>query len=241
MENHSGIINNEFDLELERITRVYEKRADESSGLYSPLSNAELLIRQEKERAILRWIKKSNILPLSEKTLLEIGCGDGSNLLSFLKLGFKPENIAANELLSNRAARAREILPAKAKVICCSALELEYSDESFDVVYQSLVFSSILNENFRHKLAWKMWNLAKRGGGILWYDFTVNNPFNKDVKGVPLSEIKKLFPSGKIKSWRITLAPPISRFVTKLHPSLYSLTSSIFLLRTHLLCWIEKH
>jgi SAM-dependent methyltransferase len=241
MENHSGVINNEIELELKRITRAYEKRTAEVPDHYSPLSPAELMIRHEKERAILRWIRKSNILPLSDKTLLEIGCGDGSNLLLFLKLGFKPENIVANELLSNRAEKAREILPAKTEVLCCSALDLEFAAEYFDIVYQSLVFSSILNENFRQELAAKMWKFIKPGGGVLWYDFTVDNPFNKDVKGIPLREIKNLFPSGKIKSWRITLAPPISRFVTKLHHSLYSITSSIFLLRTHLLCWIEKH
>ena len=27
------------------------------------------------------------------------------------------------------------------------------------------------------------------GGGVLWYDFTVNNPRNPDVRGVPMKRV----------------------------------------------------
>ena len=30
-----------------------------------------------------------------------------------------------------------------------------------------------------------MWAAVKPGGGVLWYDFTVDNPRNADVRGVP--------------------------------------------------------
>jgi hypothetical protein len=63
---------------------------------------------------------------------------------------------------------------------------------------------------------------------------------NNDVKGIKFKEVKVLFPFGVIKKWKITLAPPVSRLVTKLHPSLYTIFNFFPFLRTHILCWIEK-
>lgn len=85
-----------------------------------------------------------------------------------------------------------------------------------------------------------MWSMVKPQGGVLWYDFIFNNPNNPDVRGISILRIHELFPGGKIKVWRLTLAPPISRRVTKIHPSFYTLLNYIPFLRTHVLCWIEK-
>lgn len=75
---------------------------------------------------------------------------------------------------------------------------------------------------------------------MLWYDSTYNTPQNQDVRGVPVCRIRELFPEGEIKIWRLTLAPPISRIVTKIHPSFYTLFNMLPILRTHVLCWIRK-
>jgi hypothetical protein len=76
---------------------------------------------------------------------------------------------------------------------------------------------------------------------VLWYDFTVDNPRNPDVRGVPLARIRRLFPDATVRAQRITLAPPIARAVTRIHPALYTLFNTLPLLRTHLLCWLAKH
>lgn len=39
---------------------------------------------------------------------------------------------------------------------------------------------------------------------------------------------------------RMTLAPPISRRICKIHPHLYHVFNMIPWLRTHVLIWIEK-
>jgi hypothetical protein len=75
---------------------------------------------------------------------------------------------------------------------------------------------------------------------VLWYDFTVNNPGNPDVRGVPVSRIRELFPHGHLSTRRLTLAPPIARCVCRVHPMLYSWFNTVPLLRTHVLAWIEK-
>ena len=41
-----------------------------------------------------------------------------------------------------------------------------------------------------------MWRWVRPGGGVLWYDFTFDNPRNPDVRGVPLARVRELFPHG---------------------------------------------
>ena len=75
---------------------------------------------------------------------------------------------------------------------------------------------------------------------MLWYDFIYDNPRNPDVRGIGYGRIRALFPEGRFCKKRITLAPPLSRRVTRLHPGLYGVFNLLPVLRTHLLCWIEK-
>lgn len=228
-------------VETQKVKERYARRnVLPASDLYSPLSPAVYMGQQEKERCLINWIWQTNITPVQDKKVLEIGCGSGGNLLQFIRLGFLPENLVGNELLPERYQKARYMLPASTNVLLGDASELDLSDETFDVVLQSTVFSSILDNDFQKKLAEKMWALVKPGGGILWYDFTFNNPRNPDVKGVPVKRVRALFPEGQIKVWRVTLAPPISRRVSSVHPSLYTVFNVFPFLRTHVLCWIKK-
>jgi SAM-dependent methyltransferase len=222
------------------IRKRYFRRNSLPSGLYDPLNPSVYMCSQEKERALIRWIQWSKFAPLNDKKVLEVGCGTGGNLLQLIRLGFVPENLVGNELLEERARTARHCVPEATQILVGDASDLELAERSFDVVLQSTVFSSILDNNFQQKLAEKIWSLIKPGGGVLWYDFTFNNPKNPDVRGVSIRRVRELFPYGKIKVWRLTLAPPISRLITKIHPSLYTLFNMLPILRTHVLCWIRK-
>lgn len=229
-----------FKSESDEITKRFRDRDRSEMNFYNILNPDVYLRKQELERAIIRWLKVKNFPNLSDLKLLEIGCGSGSNLLKFIELGFNPKNIIGNDLLSERLAKARSILPNEVELFEGDFLEAEFPLNSFDIIFQSTVFSSILNQNYQAALAKKIWELCKPGGGILWYDFTFNNPNNPNVKKVTLAELGELFPLGKINHWRLTLAPPLSRLVTKVHPGLYYVFNLFPFLRTHILCWIEK-
>ena len=226
--------------ELEEIQFRMKRRNSFSEELYNPLKPDVLARRQELERKLIRFLNNKFFGNLKQLKLLEIGCGSGTNILKFIELGVSPENILGNELIEERVINAKKILPSSVNIIHGNALELNLKKETFDIVFQSTVFTSILDKHFKLTLANKIWDLTKPGGGILWYDFIFNNPKNKDVKGISVKEIRELFPGAKIKYWRLTLAPPISRVITKIHPSFYNILNLLSFLRTHVLCWIEK-
>ena len=228
----------EFNKELNRIIEIYDKRGN--NLLYHPFNSYVIKSENEKERALIKIFSSKDFGEIKSKKVLEIGCGKGINLLLLIKLGFIPENLYGNELLESRIRNARKILPESVNFICGNALEISL-DLKFDMIMQSTVFSSILNDGFKKKLAERMWKLLKPSGIIIWYDFIFNNPKNKDVKGIPFYEVKKLFPAGKIQKSKITLAPPIGRRVVKINESLYNFLNIFPFLRTHLLCSIKKN
>jgi SAM-dependent methyltransferase len=232
---------NDLKNEVDEVVKRYSARAafikDDRYSMWNPAVWQGV---QERQRVLLQLLVRYSTKPLPDLRVLEVGCGSGGNLLELLRMGFSPANLVGNELLPERSVLARLNLPEATQVLPGNALQLPFEECSFDVVYQSTVFSSLLDSNFQMQLANKMWSWVKPGGAVLWYDFTYDNPHNPDVRGVKLARIRQLFPEGVIHSRRVTLAPPISRRVCKLHPVLYSLLNSVPLLRTHVLCWIEK-
>ncbi len=225
--------------ETEAVVQRYARRAV-ADPRYSLLRPDVWQTVQERQRAMLRMFVRAGFADLAALRLLEVGCGSGGNLLELLRLGFAPERLTGVELIAERAAAARRVLPAALLVRVGDALALELPEASQDIAYVSTVFSSLLDAAFQRRLADAMWRWVKPGGAVLWYDFTYDNPNNSDVRGVPLARVRELFPSGIIDARRVTLAPPIARRVAPLHPALYTVFNAIPWLRTHLLAWIAK-
>jgi SAM-dependent methyltransferase len=220
------------------VAERYARRA--VSGRYSMLRPDVWQTVQERQRAMLRLFARLGFTDLSTLRLLEVGCGSGGNLQELSRLGFAPQQLSGAELLPERIAQARAGLPASVALFEGDATQLDLVPASFDIVFVSTVFSSLLDDAFQQRLADAMWRWVKPGGGVLWYDFTVNNPRNADVRGVPLRRVQALFPQGRVQAERVTLAPPIARVVTRLHPSFYTACNLVPWLRSHLLCWVQK-
>jgi SAM-dependent methyltransferase len=196
--------------------------------------------RQERERALAALLTQHVQRPLTELDVLEVGCGGGDNLLELIRLGCDPARLFGNELLPERAAAARLRLPSAVAVHEGDALQMPLPAASFDLVLQYTVFSSILDDAFQVRLAQHIWQWLRPGGAVIWYDFTVNNPRNADVRGVPLARVRALFPQGRVDARRITLAPPLARAAVAVNPACLSPLNALPALRTHVLAWIGK-
>jgi len=225
--------------ETDAVRARYARRAP-ADDRYRLTNPAALMAMQERQRAMLALFARRGFADLGSLRLVEVGSGGGGNLLELLQLGFLPEHLAGIELLPERHAAARARLPEAVRLSCGDAGAEPVAPGSIDMVMASTVFSSLLDDAFQQRLAAAMWQWLRPGGGVLWYDFTVDNPRNPDVRGMPAARIRVLFPEARLESRRVTLAPPLARAVCRLHPGLYTLCNVLPPLRTHLLCWLGK-
>lgn len=195
---------------------------------------------QERQRAILRGLARRGVRDASPLHLVEVGCGAGADLLEFLRWGFLPEHLAGIELLPDRLAIARSRLPPAVRLMAGDATVADIADASQDIVFQSTVFSSLLEDETQERLAAAMWRWLRPGGVVLWYDLALDNPANPDVRGVPPRRLRALFPEGRIDARRVTLARPLARRVCAMGDRMYDVFNALPVLRTHRLAWIEK-
>ena len=217
--------------ELEKVRERYQRRT--AAGGNASNTGFQTRMVAERER-IYREVLNAYCPSKIEAEILEVGAGGGGNIDFFKSYGIAPEHIHANELLDDRLQTLKAAHP-DIHIHPGNALDLPFKDR-FDLVFQSTVFTSILDASFKKALAKKMLNMLKPGGIILWYDFAFNNPSNPDVKGVPVAEVKELFGEPALMR-KVTLAPPIARRIGPL----YSLVNAFFpFLRTHRIVVIKK-
>jgi ubiquinone/menaquinone biosynthesis C-methylase UbiE len=225
--------------EAERIRVAYAKRPDHDSR-YSWFNPAHVYDMQERERRVLALLRRERVLDLSGIAVLDLGCGSGHWLRDLLKWGASPEHMVGVDLLADRVTRARQLCPAGITIECANATRLPYADASFDLVIQSTVFTSMLDGAVRRQAAAEVLRVLRPGGRMLWYDFHMNNPRNADVRAVKKAEIRALFPGCDIRLERITLAPPLARWVSPRSRVAFEVLSTVPFLCTHYLGIIRR-
>lgn len=221
--------------EIARIKAEYDRRAREiPGGFYDFDRPANLFALHGRERALRDALAWHGALPLANRTVLEIGCGAGEWFNTFSRLGLPAQHQFGIELDSARAADAKATFPL-ASIVNGDATRLPWPNASFDLVFQSTVFTSVLEAQMKQQLASEMLRVLKPGGAVLWYDFVYDNPFNKQVKGVSVREVKRLFGARASRFYRTTLAPPLARRLVPLSWPLASALEQLKLLNTHVL------
>ena len=227
--------------EESRLIAAYERRKLEiPKQRYSFLSPGNLLHIQERERRVLALLARHARMPLEGMKILEVGCGTGFWLREFIKWGARPENLIGLDLLDGRVEECKRLSASGVKVYCGNATSIDSPGESFDLVLQSTVFSSILDVATRRQMAGEMVRVLRRGGIIIWYDLFMDNPSNADVRGIDRREIRALFPKCKVTSSRITLAPPLARLLAPYARAICDVLAGLRILDTHLLAVISK-
>lgn len=231
---------NESQTEAERIRAEYERRERSGeSDRYAISEPVNLFFRHGRERGVLLELRRAGFASLTDRSVLEIGCGRGQWFGFFEDLGAAPENVAGIDLGAERCESARRRHP-HADVRCGDAARLPWSDESFDVVFQSTVFSSILDASVRRTVAEEMLRVMRPEGAIVWYDFHYDNPRNPHVRGIKKREIRSLFSGCRVSTRCTTLAPPLARRLVPLSWDLAQLVEMLRVFNTHYAAVIRR-
>jgi ubiquinone/menaquinone biosynthesis C-methylase UbiE len=195
---------------------------------------------QRRQREIRRILASAYPDGLEKVNLLETGCGNGQWLAEFQTFGFMPKNLAGIELDGKRAEFAKHRIQG-ADIRHGNAAELPWKDESFDIVFQSTVFTSVKDPGTRKKIASEMKRVCRKNGFILWYDFIYDSPNNPDVSGVGRKEVTALFAPWKCEFKKITLAPPLARTIAPYSSFAADMVETLFpFLRTHIIAVIRQ-
>ena len=227
--------------ELARIREVYSRRKKAvPPQRYSRMNAAHLCSLHESEAAMAAMLHSSGWESLSGVRILDVGCGRGATLRMLLEYGAEPHLLCGIDLLEDFAGEARRLGP-QFKILCCSAMQLPFADCSFDLALQFTMFTSVLSDTAKQRIADEIRRVLAPGGRLLWYDFAYDNPANPDVRGIGLAEVRKLFPGFTIVTRRVTLAPPLARILAPISPMLYYLGAQMRFLCTHYLCLLQKN
>jgi ubiquinone/menaquinone biosynthesis C-methylase UbiE len=226
--------------EQARILAEYRRREREiDADLYAPWQAATSFMRAGRSRLAARMLKDAGVFPAPGDPCLEIGYGSLGWLGELVAWGVREASLHGIELDPTRARRAAEILPG-ADLRVGDATRMPWATASFRLVIASTVFSSILDAAVREAVAVEVLRVLAPGGAVLWYDMAVNNPRNRNVRGIGRRELSTLFPAlrGKIRS--VTLAPPLARWSAPRSWILAEVLEAIPLLRTHILGVLVK-
>lgn len=199
--------------DLSDIRCFYERR--QKAGIvkrWSPLNKGALYVHQIRERGVLDIIGKFCPDDLSSRKVLDVGCGGGSSLATFLNYGFLPENLHGLDIRREALMEARYRWP-NISYVEADAAHMPYQDGLFDILLQWTMFCQILDGAKRSAIAREMLRVLKPDGYIIWFDWCLNNPRAPDIRGVGKRELFKLFPGCQISLHRIVLAPPLARLI----------------------------
>ena len=226
--------------EKNRIVEVYDMYMNDSL-LHNRWSDENLgnkIIYHERYQHIVKLLNDFKI-NLENKNILDIGCA-GGNIFPLLKdLGIDEKNINGIDIRSNRIKDAKKLFP-KSKLNIMDATKLDFNGNSFDIIITFTLFSSILEKNFRKKIANEILRVLKPGGVILYYDLRYNNPFNRNVLKMSYDEINDLFPNMIKKLDLVTVIPPLIRIIGGMADNIYPILSKLKFLNTHYLGLLIK-
>lgn len=225
-------------MSLQDIEAAYARRPS-ADPRYHPLNPAQLQALQERERVLAAELRAVGLANTATLRATELGCGAGGQLLTLLRLGFRPERLSGVELLPERLAAARALLPATLRLLGGDAREAGIAAGSQDLVLLATVLSSVRDDALQQQLADAAWRWLQPGGWIACYDLGFDNPANPDVRGMPVARLRALWPAARQCRVRwLTLAPPLAR---RLPAWLIAPVNTLLpVLRTHRLVLLQK-
>jgi SAM-dependent methyltransferase len=220
------------DRELERLRTVYREIRPPLAARWSPENRGNRAMLAELDRRIERLVAERGLLEAGDEEILDVGCGYGHFLGTMRSLGTPAAALHGLDLLPERIAYACEHHPG-IDFRAGRADRLPYADSTFSLVLFFSVFTSIVDESMRARIAAESRRVLRPGGAILWYDFRFDNPWNPHVRGMRRRDIARLFPGFALELDTVTLLPPLARRLGRLTQVAYPLLAATPALRTH--------
>lgn len=207
----------------------YVRKKGESRN--SLLCNPEVLFQSlARDAAMVRALQSIRPNPQSAR-VLDVGCGDGDSLWVFLRLGFEPSNLFGVDIQEDKILKAKAVNPL-VSFECADATCLGFSDSTFDISMESMMFLQLTDDDIASRIAREMIRVTKPGGILLVSDWRYSKPGSREFKGVSKRRIRDIYRVGTrtqaCRTFRGPLVPPIGRFVSHYLSPFYFLIHALF-------------
>ena len=208
-------------------SRYYDEHSRDRNDL---LGNPEVTFQAFAiERANIRALQRMK-LDRDNARVLDVGCGSGAGIFQFLRLGFKPQQLAGVDLSPERIADAKVSLP-NVDLRCESGDATTFADGAFDIVFEGTMFVLLPTEEMARGIAREMIRLTKPGGYLMLTDWRYSKPGSDVYKAMTQKRIAQLFDVGGatrlIAREKGALVPPLGRRLSHYAPSLYFLVQAV--------------
>ncbi len=206
----------------------YERKGNSRNDL---LENSGVLFQLLATDASVFRALRSIVHEQSSARVLDVGCGNGADLVRLFHVGYRPENITAIDILPDRIREAKELYPS-VNFVVGDASNLNFDSNAFHLVVESTMFVTLLDEQVRTQIALEMIRVCKPGGYILCCDWKVDKPGDRNYKALTRKELMKLFCVNErtVISTIVpgALVPPVGRFLSSHLSALYFVFAACF-------------
>jgi ubiquinone/menaquinone biosynthesis C-methylase UbiE len=211
--------------QVERVKKVYRKRADGEKRLYDDTTWNELnpsvnFLEYHFSKALFRELAELGLSyqRLGEKSVLDMGCGWGRVLRRLVENGAEAGRIVGMDLMDHHLELAKRKNPAISYVRADSRFS-PFRDETFDLVLIFTVFSAVIDPGDIRAIAREALRTLKPEGAVIVYD--AGNPSYEwthqdeefgdllGFKGIKPAVVKDSFEAAEIRMRKILIHPTI--------------------------------
>jgi ubiquinone/menaquinone biosynthesis C-methylase UbiE len=195
--------------DAKRVVSEYERRASDERlrRYYERVGPAMARAAAERQRRILAVV--DSLGERSSIRLLDVGCGGGDDLVALRSAGMSERNLTGADLLEVDVEAARKQLPT-AELIVANGADLPFASQSFDIVMQTVMLSSVIDPVVRLRIAREMERLVRKGGRIISYDLTRVSDGNPHLVPIDRLELRRLFGDASPDVQGMTLLMPVA-------------------------------